>query len=133
VIQQEIVQVPSREFTTLRRVRLQPGLHHARNQSRGSRQGIRFPVDSEPLGDGRTNEEKMMDQHQRTPRISRRRKALMASALVVGTLAAGGAIAAATPSADTSDEAGGFICYTVDAYGRVNRLCGAVAFYYVPY
>jgi hypothetical protein len=75
----------------------------------------------------------MMDQHQRTPRISRRRKALMASALAVGTLTAGGAIAATTASADTSDEAGGFICYTVDAQGRVNRLCGAVAFYYLPY
>ena len=75
-----------------------------------------------------------MDQHQRTPRVGRRRKALMASALVVGTLVAGGAIAATTESADTSDEsAGGFLCYTVDAYGRVNRLCGAVPLYYIPY
>jgi uncharacterized membrane protein len=76
----------------------------------------------------------MMDHHQRTPRVGRRRKALMVSALAVGTLLAGGAIAATTESADTSDEsAGGFLCYTVDAYGRVNRLCGAVAFYYLPY
>jgi uncharacterized membrane protein len=74
-----------------------------------------------------------MDQHQRTPRISRRRRALMVSALAVGTLAAGGAIAATTGSADTSAEAGGFLCYTIDAYGRVNRLCGAVPFYYLPY
>jgi hypothetical protein len=75
-----------------------------------------------------------MDQHQRTPRISRRRKALMVSALAVGTLTAGGALAATTESADTSDEqAGGFLCYTVDAYGRVNRLCGAVPLYYIPY
>jgi hypothetical protein len=77
-----------------------------------------------------------MDQHQHqgTPRVGRRRKALIVSALAVGTLVAGGAIAANTESADTSDEsAGGFLCYTVDAYGRVNRLCGAVPLYYIPY
>ena len=75
-----------------------------------------------------------MDQHQHTPRIGRRRKALVVSALAVGTLVAGGAIAANTASPDTSDEsAGGYLCYTVDAYGRVNRLCGAVPVYYVPY
>jgi hypothetical protein len=74
-----------------------------------------------------------MDKHQRTPRVSRRRKALMTGALAVGTLAAGGAIAANIESADTSDDSAGFLCYTVDAYGRVNRLCGAVAFYYIPY
>jgi hypothetical protein len=74
-----------------------------------------------------------MDHHQRTPRVGRRRKALMISALAAGTLVAGGAIAATTDSADTSDESAGFLCYTVDAYGRVNRLCGAVAFYYLPY
>ena len=73
-----------------------------------------------------------MDQHQHTRRAARRRKALMVSALAVGTLVAGGAIAATT--ADTSNEsAGGFLCYTTDAYGRVNRLCGAVPLYYIPY
>ncbi len=50
-----------------------------------------------------------------------------------GALGASAAIAATTDSADTSDEAAGFLCYTVDAYGRVNRLCGAVALYYLPY
>jgi hypothetical protein len=84
-------------------------------------------------GGPRTNDEEMMDQCQRTPRVGRRRKALVASALAVGTLVAGGAIAASTESTDTSDESAGFLCYTVDAYGRVNRLCGAVAFYYPPY
>jgi hypothetical protein len=75
----------------------------------------------------------MMDQHQRTHRIGRRRKALISGAVAVGALVAGGAIATSTQSADTSDESAGFLCYTVDAYGRVNRLCGAVAFYYLPY
>jgi hypothetical protein len=43
-------------------------------------------------------------------------------------------VAAAAASGDASDEsAGGFLCYTVDAYGRVNRLCRAVPFYYLPY
>ena len=75
-----------------------------------------------------------MNQHQRTPRAGRRRKALMVSALAVGALVAGGAIAATTEPADSSDEsAGGFLCYTVDAFGRVNRLCGAVPLYYIPY
>jgi hypothetical protein len=75
-----------------------------------------------------------MDQYQRTRRVGRRRKGLMVSALAVGTLTASGAIAATTNSVDTSDEsAGGFLCYTVDTYGRVNRLCGAVTLYYIPY
>ena len=75
-----------------------------------------------------------MNQHQCTPRIGLRRKALMTGALAVGTLGAGGAIAATTGPADTSEEsAGGYLCYTVDAYGRVNRLCGAVTLYYLPY
>ena len=75
-----------------------------------------------------------MDQHQRTARVGRRRKAVMVSALAVGTLVAGGAIAATTEPTGTSDEsAAGFLCYTVDAYGRVNRLCGAVPLYYIPY
>ena len=74
-----------------------------------------------------------MDQHQHTPRIGRRRKALMVSALAVGTLVAGGAIAANNASPNSSDESAGYLCYTVDAYGRVNRLCGAVALYYLPY
>ena len=71
-------------------------------------------------------------QRQRTSRVGRRCKALMIGALAVGTLGAGGAIA--TTTADRGDEsAGGFLCYTVDAYGRVNRLCGAVPLYYIPY
>ena len=49
----------------------------------------------------------------------------MIGALAVGTLAAGGAIAATT--ADRGDEsAGGFLCYTVDAYGRVNWGCAGL-------
>jgi hypothetical protein len=85
-------------------------------------------------GGSRSNEEKLMDQHQRSSRVGRRRRTLTIAAIAVGTVVAGGAFAATTGSADTSDgSAGGFLCYTVDAYGRVNRLCGAVPLYYLPY